>query len=158
VSRVSSASLGSGNAGHVTLDAPRIVLDDRGAILTTAVPYYGVKGLGGGAISITADELVASDEARIHASTFISGPGGDSDVTARDSITISGADIASRTGGEGAGGHIVLRAPRIEIANGGSIATESGPDSYDEVARTVVGGLPPLDPVANPGDAGSITL
>jgi hypothetical protein len=169
-SRVSSASLGAGQAGRVTLEAPQVVID-AGAVATTALPdplTWGDLGAStrGGAIEIAADEVIVRGGGRIDASTFGDGPGGSIAVTgiggpASDSIVVEGAGsgIASRTGDGGLGGDVSLAARRIDVRDGGEVeaASEAG---LGEVAliflilnpSDIEDGLTPT------GNAGSVTL
>ena len=161
-SHVSSASLGSGKAGEVRLTAP-IVRVDGGAVATTAVPSALLEGSAGGSVTIVAGELLVTNGGRIDASTFIAGPGGNIDVTATDSIVIAGTEsgIASRTGASRKGGDLTLRAPRIEVKNGGQVSAESadGLREVREIFRSLYNELLMREPSgAATGDAGSITL
>jgi len=156
-SRVSSASLGSGAAGTVTLVAPHILVDG-GAVATTAVPDEGDnEGERGGEIVLDAEALIVRGGGRIDASTFIPGPGGRIDVTASESIVVEGegSGLASRTGGSGTGGDVTLHAPVIEVADGGEIAgrSEAGLGEVGEIFREV-GAAPSVAT----GPAGSVTL
>jgi large exoprotein involved in heme utilization and adhesion len=136
VSRVTSASLGSGEGGTVTLAAP-LVLIDGGAVATTALPsLFGYEGVSGGDISVTAGELIVRGGGRIDASSFIAGPGGNIDVSATDSILVEGkasdgiaSGISSRTGAGGPGGAVTLRAPVIELSEGGEVSAKSEADT-----------------------------
>jgi len=162
-SRVSSATLGSGAAGAVLLDAPRIVIDG-GAVATTAVAYADrSEGERGGDITVLAGELTVQDGGRIDASTFVVGAGGSIGVTARESIRVEGlgSGIASRAGGEGEGGNVALHAPRIAISDGGKVSAESTPrllEVAEIFASLVEDRLIGAPPSQADGDAGSVTL
>jgi large exoprotein involved in heme utilization and adhesion len=172
-SRVTSASLGSGEGGTVTLDAPRILIDG-GAVATTALPsQFGYEGVRGGNISVSAGELIVRGGGRIDASSFIAGPGGDINIRASDSILVEGAasdgiasGISSRTGAGGDGGAVTLRAPVIEVSEGGEISAKSEGDPnlegevgriFDSLRDDLYIGVTWLPPSAT-GNAGTVTL
>jgi large exoprotein involved in heme utilization and adhesion len=163
VSRVASATLGSGETGRVTLAAPRILVDG-GAVATGAMPSpLRQEGQGGGDITLAADELVVRGGGLVDASSFVAGPGGRIDATASGSIVVTGAgsSIASRTGGDGTGGDVTLRAPSVEVSGGGEVSARSAAD-YGDTSRIFAGfidenviGIPPRKAT---GDAGDIRL
>ena len=176
VSHVTSASLGTGAGGTVALRAPRILIDG-GAVATTALPSYSGRQEGsGGNISVNAGELIVRGGGRIDASSFVPGPGGAIDITASDSIVVEGkasdgtaSGISSRTGGDGVGGEILLRAPEIEVSEFGEISAKSeadpakDPGFEQEVGRifdsliddVFLIGKPPTEAT---DDAGSVTI
>ena len=162
-SRVASATMGSGAAGAVTLVAPRILIDG-GAVATTAAAVpTGEEGLAGGDVTLVADSVLVRNGGRIDASSFVAGPGGRVDVTARDAIGVTGAGsgIASRTGDRGAGGDVVLRAPRIEVTGGGEVSarSEAGLGDVREIFAVLIDDrLIRVRPATVLGDAGNITL
>jgi len=163
VSRVSSLSMGSGAAGALLLHAPRIVIDG-GAVATTAVRSGdGQEGTQGGAITLEAEQLLVTNGGQVDASTFIAGDGGSIEVTAGESIVVLGEEssIASRTGGSGAGGSVTLRAPTIEIADGGEVSakSEQGFGGMGRIfAKAIEDRLIGLPPASATGNAGSVTL
>ena len=128
---MASISIGSGEAGAVTLRAPRILVD-ASLVMTTALRsgdlvIPGQEGTRGGDITIDAEELLVTNGGQLDASTFIAGPAGGIDITAGSSIRVEGdgSGIASRTGAGGEGGGVTLRAQRIELADGGEVSAES---------------------------------
>src|SRR5262245_22191976 len=158
-SHVSATTLGSGTPGTVTLESPRIVVDG-GAVITAAVD---APESAGGAISLEADEVRVRNGSRLDASTFVDGPGGTVDVAAAGSIVVEGAGsgIASRTGGVGIGGQVLLSAPVIRVSEGGEVPakSETGLGPVGQIFRSLLeDGL--LTERATPatGDAGSIAL
>jgi large exoprotein involved in heme utilization and adhesion len=166
-SRVSSSSLGSGETGTVTLEAPRIVVDG-GAVATTALRapsrFSSQSQVGaGGDIKIAAGDLIVRGGGRVDASSFIDGPGGNIDVNARQSIVVEGAGsgIASRTGGPGTGGDVTLHAPDIDVTSGGEVSARSTPglgDAGEIFASFAAEGLIGKPPAEATGKAGAISL
>src|SRR5262249_60609830 len=123
-----SAPFNSGSAGAVMLEAPHVLIDG-GLYTGSAWDGRGDQGGGGGDIHVdAARDLVVRNSGVILSSTLTSGRGGHVDIQAGDSIRVeSGGIISTGTGADGRGGEIALRAPRIEIANGGAIAAQSAP-------------------------------
>jgi hypothetical protein len=169
VSRVTSATVSEGDAGAVTLRAPRIVIDE-GAVATTAVASVVPTGRvpRGGDITLDArfegGQVIVRNGGRVDASTFIGSEGGRIEVTASESIRVEDAGrIEGRTGGIGPGGNVTLSAPQVEIARGGRVSAESAP-ALESVQRIFSGILkllvqPPTDdPTQVTGVAGSVKL
>jgi large exoprotein involved in heme utilization and adhesion len=160
---VASATLGPGEAGTVTLEAPLIVVDG-GAVVTTALRSpSGLEGRAGGNITITAGDLVVRGGGDVDASSFVHGPGGNIEVNARKSIVVEGAgsEIASRTGGPGVGGDVTLHAPRIDVAKGGEVSARSTPglgDVQEVFAGFAREGFIGTAPAEATGKAGAIAL
>ncbi len=182
VSTVNSVAASRGDAGAVTLRAPRIVID-QGAVATTvaesAVPTDQEVPPAGGIITLDAGfeggQVIVRNGGRIDASTFVAGEGGQIDIRAGGSIRVegtgvdgTGSSIASRTGASGTGGDVVLRAPRIEIARGGQVSAESAPgfETFEGIftqffSSVLFGSLFQLPTKVEgqvTGDAGSIAL
>ena len=164
-SQVSSATLNQGPAGSVTLMAPRIVVDG-GAVATVAVPLnVGLEGGAAGEIKLDAGgdggRVIVRNGGQVAASTVGTGDGGSIEILAGESIRVEGDDssIASRTGGDGTGGNVVLRAPRIEVASGAKVSAESsaGLGELGAIANSFRDHLRDAPPTAK-GNAGSIEL
>jgi hypothetical protein len=127
--------LGSGSAGQIVTAGDSITIigasptGQSGFFSTTAGPGAG------GNITIQSRQIQLLDGGTISAaSTSVlpeSGPAGQINATAGESITISGVSptgqsgFFSTTAGTGAGGSITLRAPRIRLADGGTISASS---------------------------------
>jgi filamentous hemagglutinin family protein len=128
--------LGSGSAGQINVTAGDSITiigasptGQSGFFSTTAGPGAG------GNITIQSRQIQLLDGGTISAaSTSVlpeSGPAGQINATAGESITISGVSptgqsgFFSTTAGTGAGGSITLRAPRIRLADGGTISASS---------------------------------
>jgi filamentous hemagglutinin family protein len=131
---ISASSLisATGPAGQIDVTASESItitgaspFGDSGLFSTTAGPGPG------GNITLRAGQIQLADGGTISAaSTGVlpgSGAAGDIDVTGTGSITITGvpSGIFSTTAGTGAGGSITLRAPRIRLADGGTISASS---------------------------------
>jgi filamentous hemagglutinin family protein len=137
-SRISSVTLGRGDAGDITIFAPTVVLD--GGVITATAETSG-RGRAGD-IVVEAGRLVLTGGGQISSSTFGRGQGGAVTVTAAESISISGRDnkgvesgILSQTfavdtalGEAGNAGRIEISAPQLIISSGGRIGTDTAGD------------------------------
>ncbi len=137
-----STTAGTAPGGNITLAAPQIQLAD------------------GGTISASSTSLLPA-----------SGPAGNIDVTASESITITGASptgasgLFSTTAGTGPGGNITLAAPQIRLADGGTISASStgGPSATAGSINIIFGGLFEMDHASIStdsvqADGGNITI
>jgi filamentous hemagglutinin family protein len=127
--------LGSGPAGQIVTAGDSITIT--GTSPTGQSGFFSTTaGTGaGGNITIQSRQIQLLDGGIVSAaSTSVlpeSGPAGQINVTAGESITISGVSptgqsgFFSTTAGTGAGGSITLRAPRIRLADGGTISASS---------------------------------
>ena len=164
-SRVASATLGPSDAGSVSLRAPLIVVDDAAIATTSVASPFGESGGRAGEIVLEAEELRVTGGGRVDSSSMTAGEAGSIRVVASELLLVEGAGsgIASRTGGQGLGGDVVLRAPQIEVSDGGEVSAESSAglqetrdifgSFYDEKPKLIAD----PDPVAT-GNAGSVTL
>jgi filamentous hemagglutinin family protein len=110
--RVAAESLGSGDAGSLSLVAgKRMVLRDQGEVSARAL------GSGsGGSVGLSADELRLESGARVVAATTGSGSAGRIELTAR-TIDVAGVSaISSAATGSGEAGGVVLDAGRVSIS------------------------------------------
>ena len=174
----SSTSLlpASGPAGDINVAAS-------GSITITGASPTGASGLfsttagtaPGGNITLAAPQIQLADGGTISASSTSllppSGPAGNIDVTASESITITGASptgasgLFSTTAGTGPGGNITLRAPQIRLADGGTISASStgGPSATAGSINIIFGGLFVMDHASIStdsvqADGGNITI
>ena len=137
---ISSASTGelpgSGPSGHIDVAAT-------GSVTISGASPFGDSGLfsttvgtgPGGNITLRAGQIQLVDGGIISAASVGvipgSGPAGNIDVTAAESVTITGTSpsgpsgLFSTTAGTGPGGNITLRAPQIRLADGGTISASS---------------------------------
>ena len=137
---ISAASISllpeSGPAGHIDVIAT-------GSVTITGASPSGNSGLfsttfgtgPGGNITLRAAQIQLAEGGAISAASIgllpESGPAGHIDVTATESITITGAStfgqsgLFSTTAGTGPGGNITLRSPQIRLADGGTISASS---------------------------------
>jgi large exoprotein involved in heme utilization and adhesion len=160
---VYSRAQGSGDAGSISLSAPRVVLDDH-RVQTTA--YYQANG---GRIDVEANELLLRNGGQIDARTLDGsiGAAGSVDIRARDRIEISGASpidaafsgINTETGGAGSSGGIRIRTDELTVDRGFVRSTAGGAGKAGDIdiaARTVSlasGGR--IDASTLPGSSGS---
>lgn len=123
-----TTTVGRGDAGTVTVNAPSFTLDD-------AIVFSSTSSLGNaGAVSLSVGRLSLVNGGQINASSLGlgGGLGGDLRVTASESVSIIGhtsdfkylSGLISTTGG-GAGGSIYVTTP-VLLLDGGIIATGTG--------------------------------
>ena len=181
--------LGSGPAGHINVTASGSITIT-GSSPTDASGFFSTTaGTGpGGNITLRAAQLQLADGGTISSSSGritpeappASGPAGNIDATASESITITGVSptgasgLFSTTADTGPGGNITLRAAQIQLADGGTISsastgvlTGSGPAGNIDVSATgpvTITGVSPtgqsglFSTTAGTGPSGSITL
>ncbi|MDP2827812.1 MAG: filamentous hemagglutinin N-terminal domain-containing protein [Sulfuricellaceae bacterium] len=146
---------GSGKAGQVTLHAPNITLDE-GLLQSLTIGQQSATASGNaGAISIDTDVLSLSNGGQLDSGvrSNSTGSAGSVQITARQSVTLTGVSadghasaIYTSTTGEGKGGDIQVRAPRLEMTGGAEIsATTAGSGNggsiqLDIASMTVLGG------------------
>jgi filamentous hemagglutinin family protein len=126
-------TFGTGRAGAITVDTPRLTMFDGGLISTAT----GGDGLAG-AITVNAGSMNVSSGASISSSSglnvgvnggFLLGKGAAGTVTVNSSgpVTIAGqgSGLFTTTAGSGAGGNINLRGSTIQLSNGAAISATS---------------------------------
>jgi large exoprotein involved in heme utilization and adhesion len=146
-----SMSLGNGNAGHIEIDARKIILTGSSSAISTHTSSSGKAGTiiirtgiltlldegvifslsdgtgKGGRIEINAEQITLSDKTVISTSTFGSGVGGDI-IVKTDSLTLSGDAAISSTGSivsTGKGGSIEINAEQVTLSNTARIDTNT---------------------------------
>jgi filamentous hemagglutinin family protein len=119
-SRISSIAGGSEDAGRIVISTPTLTM--AGGVIRALA-----EGTGGdaGAIVVDAGRIRLTHGAAIDSSTLRTGQGGTIRITARDALTMTGADGAgnasglfSETFGSGDAGRIVISAPTLTMAGG----------------------------------------
>ena len=141
-------TLASGNGGHITIRTPIMTLTEDAMINGQT---YG-RGKGGD-VTLNTGRLDISAGGTVTVSTRGAGRGGDINITAADSVNLSGkgvklakSQIYSATHSAGQGGDITIRTPYLNIdAQGAIFADTLGDDTRD--GNTLVS-----------GDAGNILL
>ncbi|MGB1109063.1 MAG: CHAT domain-containing protein [Gammaproteobacteria bacterium] len=123
-SQVFSVSIGAGDAGDVSVNAPDVTIEDAFLRSSQASPV----GTGdGGALSVTAERLTIRNGGGLDSSTQGAGLGGAIQVNASESVSISGFDAANFAGGissssgsfaSGNAGAIVLNTGALNVSNG----------------------------------------
>src|SRR5215472_8557142 len=128
-----TVTFGTGRAGAITINTPRLNLFD-GGLISTATGGDGPAG----SITVNAGRMNVSSGASISSSSglnigagflFGNGAGGTVTVNATGPVTIAdqGSGLFTSTIGNGVGGNINLRGSAIQLSNGASIsATSSG--------------------------------
>jgi large exoprotein involved in heme utilization and adhesion len=142
-------ALTPGNAGTVSIATPLLTLN-AGTRIEMSTGWEGSAG----ALAATLGSLFVNEGARISSRSGIErltgeavvGPGdaGSIDITASETISVSGS-ISTTTFGDGAAGNVTLSANQVSIQNGGRVTSESG--------GTLGGAL-----VVGAGDAGTVTI
>jgi filamentous hemagglutinin family protein len=136
--QISATSLSDARAGTVRVTATEVTIQgedpdiglNQSGIFSAAL--RGNTG-GGGNITMEVGTLALQDGGVISTSTRSQGPGGQVTIRATDRVMITGqgqlsrepSQILSVTNGPGAAGEVNLTAPRVQIENGGRIATNS---------------------------------
>jgi filamentous hemagglutinin family protein len=124
----------SGDVGQITITAPTLTVEHRGAIRSP------VRGTGaGGTVVIQADQLTLTDGGRIEANVTTGSSGADRPgritVTAREHVTIDGANSGQNTGlfsqtagSNRAAGTISVQTGHLAVMGGGQISTSTSRD------------------------------
>jgi filamentous hemagglutinin family protein len=116
------------SAGRISVSAPSLTVAD-GALISAATAGAGR----GGDIRVRAGRLAITGGGSIDTTAQAAGDGGTVTVVATDSVTITGLDpttgrasrLSSNSQGAGAGGDVIVRAPRIVLRDGGSLQARS---------------------------------
>ena len=124
----------AGNAGAISIASPRVTIDD--SIITVASSNLGVAGT----VNITGGQIALTRGGQIWASAQDRGAAGSVNLTAADSIEISGRNaglarsaVVVQTLGKAPAGRVDLSAPQILIRDDGLI---SGYAVGDTIAST----------------------
>jgi large exoprotein involved in heme utilization and adhesion len=118
----SSAQIGSGQAGNLSVSTPLLTLSDGGLIVADTLSTSSGNA---GNIEVRAGRLTLSGGGQISSSTSSSGRGGDVTV-ATDHIELSsGGAISARSFGLGNAGNIVIQADQIFQSRNGAVTTEA---------------------------------
>ncbi len=131
---VSTATVGAGDAGTLTVNANEIEVFGRSPI--TGLPTILVSSSGredlpltargqGGDLRISSDRLVVRDGAVLDVRSFGEGRAGLLQITA-DAILLDGGGSLNAATVTGLGGNIELRSQTLQLRNGSSISTNAG--------------------------------
>lgn len=134
-SAIRANTTGGGNAGRIQLTAPRIVVDE-GLVQSLSIGEAGgpARNGNGGAIAIQTGTLDLRNGGQLDSGSRSgsNGNGGSVDISASESVMISGGSsegypslIYASIEGDGAGGHISIRAPEVAVSNGAQIAVST---------------------------------
>jgi hypothetical protein len=176
-STIDSSTIGSGDAGDITVRARTISLNNGSfpnfnGIVTDSFDDVGTIATGNaGNISVAADVIEIGNHSQISSSTNFAGNGGSVYVQA-DRIIISGNDLMSVTGifsdtgpsSSGNGGNLMVSARYIDIKNGGRISTtafgsgNAGRISIDTRGLSLLNNGGITSSVFGAGRAGDISL
>jgi large exoprotein involved in heme utilization and adhesion len=131
----SSAQIGSGRAGNLSVFTPLLTLRDGGLI---AADTLSTSSGNAGNIAVQAGRLTLSGGAQISSSTSGSGRGGDVTVAATDYIALSrGGTIAASSSGPGDAGDIVIQAGQSFQSRNGAVTTEAEQADGGNIRLTV---------------------
>jgi filamentous hemagglutinin family protein len=145
--RLGQVSIGTGNAGDVSLNATdTILISDTGSIVSTTTFGDGNAGsvsLNANKVNVQSGGKVTSESGGTLAGQSFAGTGnaGTVDVASTGSISVSGAEISTTTFGEGNGGDVTLDAANeVQIIDGGSLSADSlSPDLADVPDKGLTG-------------------
>jgi hypothetical protein len=119
----SSAQIGSGRAGNLSISTLLLALNDGGQI---AADTLSTSSGDAGNIEVRTGRLTLSGGSQISSSTAGSGRGGDVIVAATDNIELSsGGAISASSSGTGNAGDIMIRADQIFQSRNGAVTTEA---------------------------------
>ncbi len=120
----SITSAGSGDAGAVRLEAPRIEIRD-GALVATSSDGRGDAG----PITLDADRVEIRDGGGVRSDAFRSGDGGAVEIRAEERVEITGPGSRVSTeafdGSTGAAGRVAVEAPQIRIEDGALVSAST---------------------------------
>jgi len=140
---VTVSSSGSQNAGEIAVRAGTLTLSGEGSFITSRTDGDG----GGGSVTVWAHAATLTGGAQMSSSSgrFSStlgrylvgqGDGGDVTLSATEALTIAGQNatgtvqsgVVSQTFGMGHAGRVTITTPRLTMAEGGRIGTDTGGD------------------------------
>lgn len=138
-SEIYSYSYGSGDGGDIFLDVEDSV-SVSGSRIYASAEGYGADAGDAGRIVVEAREISVLDYSRISTDTYGGGRGGSIFIggpnrNPADSMEIGGGStIFAGAMGSGDGGTVDLTAKAVELADGSTIASESGPEGYTDAS------------------------
>jgi len=117
----------SGGSGDIQLHGRRITLTDQSGIFANSLSQNG------GGISIRALELGVQDGSVVSTTTSGAGQGGNLDVTASESVKLSGTSadgkvasgLFAQTEGSGAAGNLTIATGQLLVQNGAVVSTDT---------------------------------
>ncbi|YAG07972.1 filamentous hemagglutinin N-terminal domain-containing protein [Nostoc sp. DSM 114167] len=163
---ISSANLGQGEAGKITLTVQDSILLSNGSNINSssaASTVGGVNNLPSGNIEIKTKNLVLDgNNTFISSSNLDRGSGGNIRIFADDSILLNNyASISSSSDGQGKSGNIDVNTRSLTLSNGGKIGTDSsgGGDSGDLLVNASESiNLSGIATLINPQTGGEFTI
>ncbi len=123
--RISSLTIGAGNACNIAVEAKRLTLDNRAAISSSS----GGSGQGGN-IAVSASDSVrisgdGTNKSGIYAQTVGTGSGGKILIDTPDLALDKSAQILAMTGGAGNAGEISLNVNRLTLTEKGAVSVST---------------------------------
>ena len=157
--QIQSGSVGSGNAGKISVDVAGTVLIDGVDPITKTSPssiasdvFEGGTGQGGD-VEVVATDLKLSNGGDLSSSTFGQGDAGSVRINVSESVLVDGANFLNRRGpsgirsgvqqeGKGNGGLVEIVASDVTLINGGEVSTSVfGEGDAGDVIITVTDAL-----------------
>jgi large exoprotein involved in heme utilization and adhesion len=163
-SRIVAGTLGSGDAGRVTVVTPALAL--AGGRIQAATGGEGAAGT----VEVNAARVILTEGGQIFSNTFGVGQGGTVTVAASEAIRISGQDSAgnasglfSNTFGDGNAGRVTVLTPSLELEGGllQTVTTGAGNAGTIEVDASQValtGGAQIDGSTQSAGQGGTVTI
>jgi filamentous hemagglutinin family protein len=161
-SGIATNTVGSGNAGAISLAAPVIVINDRGVVQSQS------EGAGrSGQLRVAARDLTLAGRGQLSTDARSTGDSGSIDVTVTGTLFITGGNtgIFAKTYGPALGGDITVDAARVVIENDGVITAATDGAGRAGRIRVHTGDLLSMDTggailsgTTKGGDAGSIFI
>lgn len=143
-SQIDAGTFGEGNGGKIEITADDTITIDgtnRSDFPTDIVPSTGIGSAvfsdavgNGGEITIATGNLVLNNEGQINVVTSGKGNAGNINITAKDTITINGANSLNRATGiasivdvntVGNGGEITITTDNLTLKNGGQVSAST---------------------------------
>jgi filamentous hemagglutinin family protein len=152
--QISSSTAGVGHGGRVTVVASDMQLEN-GSIsaITEGNGQGGEIAVQAGRLALTGGAQISSSSGRFSRSRRLivagSGDGGNVTISATEALTIVGQDpagtvqsaVVSQTLGAGNAGQVTITTPRLTMAEGGRIGTDTGGDGRAGSVRVEVGSV-----------------
>jgi filamentous hemagglutinin family protein len=120
---IKSTTEGTGKAGNVSIRSGLLDLKNGSLISTETEGSFSTGNAG--ELKIATQKLLVSGGSRISSNTLGQGKGGDTQITATDSVELTGTDTAILTGSEisGNAGKLTINTNRLTLQNKAAIGT-----------------------------------
>ena len=133
---IDTSTLGRGDGGNISIRADRVEISSNPEISSFTGLFASILGTAegnGGDITVEAERVRVADGGQIGVSTFARGSGGNILIRAAEADVLgnpenpilTGAIATVGAGSTGNGGNIAIEAERLQVTNGGAIATDT---------------------------------